>query len=157
MIKSYNFKLTFIFIIALYIIGINKVAFASSSTPHNYRGTWYSYGKESHDAQDRKYTILKIYSKRVTVSYYLNKNNLEVFKYDPNNKYIEKNKYGKTTSFFNFASVLATKKKIIFRKGKYRTALIVDDGGFNCTLYYRYKLKDNYIGSADGKYGKYAL
>lgn len=45
----------------------------------------------------------------------------------------------------------------LYRLGKYRTILVCVDGGYNCSLWYRYKLKDDYHGAANGKYGRTVL
>lgn len=45
----------------------------------------------------------------------------------------------------------------IKQKGKLRKALVEIDSGFNCTLWYKYKLKDKFVGPANDKYGRKIL
>lgn len=45
----------------------------------------------------------------------------------------------------------------IKRKGKLRKALVEIDSGFNCTFWYKYKLKDKFVGPANDKYGRKIL
>lgn len=136
------------FIIFPSSVSAHERTYSYSYVPNSYKGIWYQYNLEA----PGHYSILHISSHRAIIKFHGGPF-YQFFK--PKCKVMGQS----GVTFLEKMGMGGSTYKIekIKRKGKLRKALVEVDSGYNCTFWYKYKLKDKFVGPANDKYGRKIL